>query len=161
MRARPHSSCACVRDCLPERVQDRTAGLLAGHRLELQEWSVGLLFQRGVESSNGHDQARGFLCERVNSVYSLQHGGDAITVGLESAYHARAWEDVPAQADTIAILDLTPLLLESFVVHLATVSVPTNTKSSVALSDMIVSTAGGECVVIIGLSFSFSCFSCG
>jgi hypothetical protein len=31
--------------------------------------------------------------------------------------HASAWEDVPAQTDSIAILNLTPLLLQSVVVH--------------------------------------------
>jgi len=33
--------------------------------------------------------------------------------------HARAGEHVPAQANAIAVLDLTPLLLESFVIHCA------------------------------------------
>lgn len=33
--------------------------------------------------------------------------------------HARAGENVPAQANAIAVLDLAPLLLESFVIHCA------------------------------------------
>ena len=33
------------------------------------------------------------------------------------AHHAGAWEDVPAQADSITVLDLTPLLLEGIVIH--------------------------------------------
>jgi hypothetical protein len=35
----------------------------------------------------------------------------------QKANHAGTWEDVPAQADAIAILDLTPLLLEGVVIH--------------------------------------------
>lgn len=33
------------------------------------------------------------------------------------ANHARAREDVPAEADAIAILNLAPLLLQGLVVH--------------------------------------------
>ncbi len=33
------------------------------------------------------------------------------------AHHASAWEDVPAQADSITVLNLTPLLLEGIVIH--------------------------------------------
>ena len=35
----------------------------------------------------------------------------------QEAHHAGAWEDVPAQADSITVLDLTPLLLEGVVIH--------------------------------------------
>jgi len=35
------------------------------------------------------------------------------------ADHAGAGEDIPAQADSIAVLDLTPLLLEGVVIHVA------------------------------------------
>jgi hypothetical protein len=76
---------------VPEGVQYGAAGLLATDGLELQERRVWLLLQRCVESTNGHDEARGF--------------------------HARAWKDIPAEADTIAVLYLAPLLLQSLVVH--------------------------------------------
>ena len=33
-------------------------------------------------------------------------------------YHSRAWERVPAESDAIAVLHLTPLILEGVVVHL-------------------------------------------
>lgn len=35
-----------------------------------------------------------------------------------TTHHARAGEHVPTQTDAIAVLDLAPLLLQSFVVHL-------------------------------------------
>lgn len=34
-----------------------------------------------------------------------------------STYHAGAGENVPTQSNTIAILDLAPLLLERLVIH--------------------------------------------
>lgn len=34
-------------------------------------------------------------------------------------YHARAWESIPAESDAIAVLHLTPLVLQSVVVHIA------------------------------------------
>jgi hypothetical protein len=35
----------------------------------------------------------------------------------QSTHHAGAGKDIPTQTDTIAILDLAPLLLYRFVVH--------------------------------------------
>ena len=45
----------------PEGVQDGTTWLLASNRLELEEGRVGLLLQRGIESSDGNDEAGSFL----------------------------------------------------------------------------------------------------
>lgn len=33
------------------------------------------------------------------------------------AYHARAWEDIPTESQTITVLNFTPLLLQSFHIH--------------------------------------------
>ena len=33
------------------------------------------------------------------------------------AYHASAWKGVPTESNAITVLDLTPLVFESFVVH--------------------------------------------
>lgn len=90
---------------VPEGVQYGAARLLATDRLELQERSVWLLLQRCVESTNGHDQARSF--------------------------HARAGEDVPAEADAIAVLYLAPLLFQSLVIHPVAVSKGTRCDASI------------------------------
>jgi hypothetical protein len=38
---------------------------------------------------------------------------------VSQTYHARAWKRIPAQPDSIAILDVAPLVLEGLVVHVA------------------------------------------
>lgn len=40
--------------------------------------------------------------------------GDA---GKRAKYHSRAWKDVPTESKPISILNFTPLLFQSFVIH--------------------------------------------
>jgi len=80
---------------LAEGVQDGAAGLLAGDWLELQQRGIRLLLERGIQSADGNDKP--------------------------GSFHASAGEDVPTEADTITVLDLTPLLLELLVIHLGRV----------------------------------------
>lgn len=41
----------------------------------------------------------------------------ASKMGRYYAYHASTWECVPAESDTITVLNFAPLVFESFVVH--------------------------------------------
>jgi len=54
-------------------------------------------------------------CENISG---QNHGAMRQWVGTD---HASAGEDVPTEADTITVLDLTPLLLELLVIHLGRV----------------------------------------
>ena len=47
-----------------------------------------------------------------------------MTVHSIPVYHPRARERIPAQSDTISLLDLIPLVLESFVIHVLLTSYP-------------------------------------
>lgn len=42
---------------LPEGIENRATWLLAGNRLELEKRGVGLLLERCVEGSDGHNEA--------------------------------------------------------------------------------------------------------
>ena len=76
----------------------------------MQQRGVGLLFEGGVEGADGDDQSGSFL-----RAHQLQ-GAQVASIGRQ-ANHAGAWEDVPTEADAIAILNLTPLLLQGIVIH--------------------------------------------
>lgn len=93
---------------IPEGVEDRLAWGSANHGLILEQRSIRLLLQRGVESANGNDETRGFL-------YGGQYACTAAIATWQrrrSAYHARARKRVPTEAEAISVLDLAPLVLE-------------------------------------------------
>ena len=90
-------------------VQHGSAGLLASDGLILEQWVVGLLLQRCVHGGNRNDQAGCFL-------YQVSVD-DAVKVRVDITNHTSAGEGVPAESDSIAVLHITPLILQRLEIH--------------------------------------------
>lgn len=90
-------------------VEHSTAWWFTGHRFILKQRGIRLLLEGSVDGTNGDDKAGRFLF--LDLAASARGHGDTET------NHARARKRVPAESDTIAILDVAPLVLQSVVVH--------------------------------------------
>lgn len=100
---------ACGTCALPEGVEDGLARRFARDRVILEKRSVGLLLQWRIESTDGDNEPRGFLQDRSAFCMLAMR---LLSGVCESPYHAGAGQGVPTQANTVCILDLTPLVLE-------------------------------------------------